>query len=372
MQKKPLHIIHTESSLGWGGQEIRILNEALGMMERGHHVTILCPPEARIYSEALSRNVPVTPAPIARKKISGVISLFKWLQDYRADVINTHSSTDSWLVALANLFLSKHIPLVRTRHISAPIKKNFATNWLYKKSTTHIVTTGESLARQLTEVNHIPAEKITSIPTGIDTELFVPGDKQTARKSLNLPSDHKIIGIVATLRSWKGHRYLMDAFAQLADKTTLLLIVGDGPGRNNLKSQAEQLGITDRVIMPGNQRDVVPWLQSMDIFVLPSYANEGVPQAILQAAFCEIPIITTTAGAISEVARHEDTALIVAQQQVPELTQTIERLLNDQVLADKLKVNAAKFVKTRFSIEMMLDKMETIFFQAVENGRTVR
>jgi glycosyltransferase involved in cell wall biosynthesis len=371
LQQNPLHIVHTESSLGWGGQEIRILNEAQGMIRRGHRVTILCPSHARIYEEANTRGVPAVALPIARKKLSGAVSMYKWLKTHDTDIVNTHSSTDSWLVALANLFLPNRVPIVRTRHISAPIRKNMATSWLYKKSAAHIVTTGEALAQQLNQANDIPLENLTSVPTGIDTQLFVPGDKESARGKLVLPLDRKIIGIAATLRSWKGHRYLMEAFAQIKDKNAMLLIVGDGPGRENLQAQAEQLGIKERVIMPGNQRDVVPWLQSMDIFVLPSYANEGVPQAILQAGFCKIPVITTTAGAIPEISRHEDTALIVPMQQVAPLTRAIERLLDDEALADKIKNNAYQFVSARFGLDIMLDKMEKIFFKAV-NGHSVR
>ena len=55
---RKLSIVHTEASLGWGGQEIRILSESQGMIRRGHEVRLLCPPEARIYAEAPSYGVP--------------------------------------------------------------------------------------------------------------------------------------------------------------------------------------------------------------------------------------------------------------------------------------------------------------------------
>src|SRR5712692_4020636 len=88
-----MNIVHTESSLGWGGQEIRILTEAAGMRRRGHQVTLLCPPEAKIFGEANLRGIPVVALPIARKNLTGIWALYRWLTSSRVEVINTHSST---------------------------------------------------------------------------------------------------------------------------------------------------------------------------------------------------------------------------------------------------------------------------------------
>jgi len=52
-KKRQLHIVHTESSLGWGGQEMRILSEALGFMQRGHRLTLLTPSSSTIYGAAI-------------------------------------------------------------------------------------------------------------------------------------------------------------------------------------------------------------------------------------------------------------------------------------------------------------------------------
>ena len=65
-----MHIVHTESSCGWGGQEIRVLEEAAGMLARGHRVTLLCPREAPIHAEAARRGVPAVALPIARKGLA--------------------------------------------------------------------------------------------------------------------------------------------------------------------------------------------------------------------------------------------------------------------------------------------------------------
>ncbi|MEK7207288.1 MAG: glycosyltransferase family 4 protein, partial [Pseudomonadota bacterium] len=269
----------------------------------------------------------------------------------------------------AALLLKNPPPLVRTRHISSPIPKNLPTRWLYQTATAHIVTTGESLRQQLAEENGYDPVTITSVPTGIDTGYFAPGDKGARRAQLGLDPSALVIGIVATLRSWKGHEFLLWAFARLADRQARLVIVGDGPQRDALRQSAATLGLHDRVIMPGNQRDVLPWLQALDIFVLPSYANEGVPQAIMQAMLCALPVVTTPIGSIGEIITHDATGLLVRPKDTDDLTRALEKLAHDVALRHHLGANARRFALERFGLDPMLDRMEAVFTRAIAARR---
>lgn len=365
---RSLHIVHTEASLGWGGQEIRILSEAEGMLRRGHRVTLLAPQEARIFREAAQHGVPAIALPIGRKNLRGLLALRHWLRQHPCDVINTHSSTDSWLAALATRLMPKAPPIVRTRHISALIPTNAASRWLYQSATAHIATTGERLRQQLIEHNHFAPDSMTSVPTGIDISRYAPGDRADARMQLGLPPDVPIVGIVATLRSWKGHAYLLQAFAKLEDTNALLLIVGDGPQRENLRQEIARLGLSDRVLMPGNQRDVVPWLRAMDLFVLPSYANEGVPQALMQAMACGLPVISTPIGSITEAVSDGRTGRIVPARDAAQLGQAIEGLLHDADQRRRIGEAARQAAEEKFGLDVMLDKMEAIFMAALRHG----
>lgn len=199
----PLRIVHTEASCGWGGQEIRILEESAGMIARGHSVHLLCPPEAPILAAAHARGIPATALAIGRKRLGPLWSLRRWLVTHEFDVINTHSSTDSWLAAIAARTLGKPAPVVRTRHISAPVGDRMTTRWLYTHGARHVVTTGEALRASLIRENGIPAAQLTSVPTGINEQRFAPASRAEARAALGLPAAVPIIGIVATLRDWK-------------------------------------------------------------------------------------------------------------------------------------------------------------------------
>ena len=369
VDRRPLVIAHTESSEGWGGQEIRILSEAAGMQSRGHRVVVHGAHGSRIVAEAPRFDVPAVALAIGRKRPAGVIAMRRALHAAPFDIVNTHSSTDTWLTAVALRVGGRARPvLVRTRHVSVPVPNDAATRWLYGKATRRLVTTGESLRATLIRDNAIDPERIESIPTGIDGTRFAPGDKLAARIAVGLPPEPRLIGIVATLRSWKGHRFLLDAFARHESRETRLVIVGDGPQRAALEAQVDALSLRDRVVFAGQQNDVAPWLRALDVFALPSYANEGVPQALLQAMFCGVACITTDAGAIPEIARNDETALVVAKEDVAALAEGLDQLLGNVELRTRLAANARALVVSRYGLPAMLDRMEAAFRRALADA----
>ncbi|HKW79401.1 MAG TPA: glycosyltransferase family 4 protein [Casimicrobiaceae bacterium] len=361
-----MHIVHTEASLGWGGQEIRILTEAAGMIDRGHKVELACPREARIFAEAPRFAVPVSALPIGRKRPRGVLALRRFLASRRVDAINAHSSTDAWLATLASRSLARQPPLVRTRHISAAVARDPLTRWLYTRATAQIVTTGEAIRAQLIRDLGVLPARVSSIPTGIDPKRFAPADRDSARRALGLPGGVPLAGIVATLRSWKGHRILIDALPLCANRELQLVIVGDGPQRETLAAQVAALRLESRVRFAGDRDDIERWLAALDVFVLPSYANEGVPQALLQAMLCRLPCVTTDAGAIGEAAIADQTAVVVAQQDAVALAAGIDRVLGDPALAKRIAETGRERALSRFGLATMLDRMEAVFQRAVD------
>ncbi len=161
-----LSIVHTESSLGWGDQQIRIISEAQGLIGRGHDVRVLCPPSSRIHAEAIGAGVPAHTLPIARRRPLGVKVLYEWFKRTRCDVAATHGATDAWLVALAALALGRPFAVVRTRHDSAPVPRNAPTRWLYTRATARVVTINDALRDDLIQKNKLPAARIDAVPDG--------------------------------------------------------------------------------------------------------------------------------------------------------------------------------------------------------------
>ncbi|HVB47924.1 MAG TPA: glycosyltransferase family 4 protein, partial [Burkholderiales bacterium] len=252
---------------------------------------------------------------------------------------------------------------VRTRHVSSPVGRGRATFWLYQRATRHVVSTGEALREQLIRDNGFARDSITSVPTGIDLERFRPRDQEGTRRVLGLPPRIPLLGILATLRNWKGHTYLFEALAQLKSRypALRLLVIGDGPYRPKLDARVAELGVADRVQFVGQREYPEFWLNALDVFALPSYGDEGISQALMQAMACGLPVITTSIGGHAEVVRHDETGLLIPARDPAMLAQAIGRLLGNEALRGTLGAAAHRFAVAHCGEEMMLDKMEVLF-----------
>ena len=154
---------------------------------------------------------------------------------------------------------------------------------------------------------------------------------------------------------------LIEALKHLPASHYRLLFVGDGPIRRTLQKELVDAGLADLVLFAGQQNDVLPWLQAMDVFVLPSYANEGISQALVQAMMADIPVVTTTAGAITEVAKDGDTALVVEPNDPLALRKAVLTVLENPQLARKLSTSARQFVLEHHSEVVMVKRMDAVF-----------
>lgn len=367
----PLSILHTESSTGWGGQEIRILTEIRGMLERGHKVTLLTPASADIFPAAQKLGIAVHGIPMVKKRLPALWALRRWLAQHgrEFDVINTHSSTDSWLTALACQTLAGMPPLVRTRHVSTNVNQRPMTRWLYQSATQHIATTGEALRQQLHRDNGYDLARMTSVRTGIDLTRYQPLPQSASRAALGV-ADRPTLGILATLRDWKGHDDLLDAWARLRGEFAAwqLLIIGDGPRRGHLEQRVREMGLADSVRFVGNQDNVPLWLNSLDLFTLPSYGDEGVPQGIMQAMACGKAVVSTPVGAIGEAVQRDVTGLMVEPRNVAALGDALGRLMRDDTERQRFAEASLAYARANFGIDIMLDRMEAIFRQVAHKA----
>ena len=148
----------------------------------------------------------------------------------------------------------------------------------------------------------------------------------------------------------------------------LLVIVGDGPQRESLEALASELGIASQVRFAGNQADVAPWLQSLDVFCLPSYANEGVPQALMQAMACGIPVLTTPVGSIEEIVEAGVTGVIVPPRDAEKLRVELEALLGDAGRRASLGSRASAVARERFGDALMVERMLRVFSEAAKKN----
>jgi glycosyltransferase involved in cell wall biosynthesis len=360
-----MKILHTEASPGWGGQEIRVLDEAQGFIERGHQVWVAGQSHSQIVPASRKRGIETFELPFGRVNFKTVRAMIGLLKQLDPDIVVTHSRNDTWIATLGILFGRSNAKLIRTRHVSIPVKPGLRNRWLYGRRSSRIVTTGETIRSHLIDVLKLDPVHVVSIPTGTDLSRYQPGDKAQARAKLGLPADKKLIGMVATLRSWKGHRFMVDAMLDPRLKDTIAVFVGDGPQEPMLIKQVEERGLKDRIIFAGRREDVQDWLRAFDVFALPSTGNEGIPQALMQAMATALPVVTTPVGAIPELVTHNESGWIVQPENPSSLAEGLATVLNDSTLAKRIGDAGRAIVERKHTKAAMLDAMETVFKSAI-------
>ncbi|MBX3497748.1 MAG: glycosyltransferase family 4 protein [Parvibaculum sp.] len=360
-----MKILHTEASPGWGGQEIRVLDESQGFIERGHKVWLAARADAQIVPAAKQRGIEVFELPFQRVNFTSVRAMAELLRQLDPDIVVTHSRNDTWIAALGILFGHSRTKLIRLRHVSIPVKPGIRNRWLYGSRASRVVTTGEAIRAHLIDVLKLAPDHVLSIPTGTDLSRYRPGDKVAARAKLGLPQDKKLIGMVATLRSWKGHRFLVDAMLDKRLDDALAVLVGDGPQDENLAKQVAERGLKDRVIFAGRREDVQDWLRAFDVFALPSTGNEGIPQALMQAMATALPVVTTPVGAIPEIVSDRETGILVGAEDPAALAAGIHLAITDRELANRIGSAASALISKNYTRDSMLDNMEKVFFAAL-------
>jgi glycosyltransferase involved in cell wall biosynthesis len=363
-------ILHTESSLGWGGQEHRILAEAAVMRQRGHRLSLACDPRGELYSRARAQGFQVTPVPFGgAQNLRAWARLRRLLGQDEIEVLNTHSSLDSWVGALVWKSLGTRPLLVRTRHLSTRVKNNWPTRWLYRAPGA-IITTGQVTKELLMTRLGVPAQRIFSIPTGVALQEFGPREENRELQArLQIPAGAFIFGSVAVLRSWKGHLYLLEALKRLLEegRPVYLVVVGEGPYREVIQEKIAALGLGARVRLAGYQDRVADWFALMDAVVLASYANEGVPQSLLQALAMAKPVVGTTVGGIPEVIVPEETGLLAPPKDAGALAQAMGYLMDHPSQARELGRRGRALVVERFSLEQMAAEVEAVYEAVVSS-----
>lgn len=364
-----LTILHTEWSSGWGGQEIRIVAESLAMRARGHSVVIACQPDSQILEKA--KIAGITVAPIRIRKGIGLRPLREAVRIIRAhhvDVVHTHSSPDSWTFGLAARIAG--VPVVRSRHLSAPVR-GWVSRIAYARLADRVITSGAGIAEMI-RANGVKPERVVSIPAGIDVAKFAPvADRRPYRQELNIKDDEFVVGIVAVLRSWKGHQDLIEAVHRLLAEgvPAKLLIVGAGTQERNIRNRIRELGMEDRVVLTGYRQDVPRLIAAMDCVALPSTASEATSQVLPQALAMKVPVIATDIGGLPEVVRDRETGLLVPPHDPAALSEALGWLYRHAAEARAMAERGYAHVHANFTFEGMIDRTEAVYFDLLLNQR---
>lgn len=275
------------------------------------------------------------------------------------DIIHAHSHLFFSTLLCAIIRKKGSSPLVVTNHgivsqrvpkcINNIYNRTFA-KWIFKSADKIICYTEEE--KFIIGNWGIDLEKIDVIHNGINTDLFTP--KNTKKTNQLLWVGRFIPG--------KGVEYLIDAFKIVSDKHPQynLLMIGNGPLKNNIKKRINSLGLEDKIVIkefiPNSE---IPQLyQNSDIFVLPSL-EEGVPRTILEAMSCGIPIVCTELPQIVNIVN--DCGITVPVKDSNSLADAIIKIVENKELSNKFSEYGKERVLNNYSWENTVKKTVKLY-----------
>jgi glycosyltransferase involved in cell wall biosynthesis len=364
----PPLVLHTEASLGLGGQEIRILNEARWLREHGWDALIACRPQSRLLAEAQAAGAPaVAVAMRGPLDVGALLRLRALMREVAVEVVHTHSSVDSWLATLAARSLGR--PVVRGRHVTIPIRRRRA---LVYRLAHHVITTGDAVAAQVRAAG-VPAERISAISAGVDTARFHGGvSGASVREELGLLGA-PLVGLVANVRGSKGHAVFLDAAREVlaARPTARFLIVGDGVGFADVRRRVREMGLDGPVIMTGFRRDIPEVMAALDVLVLPSTRSEATSQVIPQALAVGTPVVAAATGGLPEIVRDGETGRLVTAGDAGALARAVLSLLDEPERARAMALAGQALIRARYSADASM-KATTDVYRSLLKGVTPR
>jgi len=351
-------VLHTESSPGLGGQEIRTLREARWTAERGWRVLLACQAGGRLLERA--REAGLETMAIAMKApwdARALAQLVRLVRREHVSLVHTHSSVDAWLGGMAAR--SARVPVVRTRHVSIPIRRGW--NPVYTWLADRVITSGEAI-RRLVMAAGAPAARVVALPAGVDLDEF-PFGLRSRPLTDGLGVGRPVIGSVAMFRGSKGHAHLIEAFAAIRreHRAATLLLVGDGIRRAWVEGLARDAGLAESVVFTGFRSDVAALLGMMDCFVVASTRTEGIPQSLLQAFAVGAPVVASDVGGVPEVVVDGVTGRLVKADAADALARGILSVLSDPAGASGRALAARRMVEARFSHAAVVGRLLELY-----------
>ena len=221
-------------------------------------------------------------------------------------------------------------------------------------SRTHAMTANSASVAEFYQSVGVPASLITVIPNGIPL-VSEPPDRSYLRRELGFSENERIVGYVGRLARQKRLEDVIWAFQllrQVVDSCRLVLI-GDGPERDALALLAQKLDCRGQMVFAGHREDAYRLMQGLDAICLAS-EFEGMSNSLMEAMSLGIPAVVSDIAPNRELIQHEQTGLLFPVGKAPELTRSLQRILNDSASAQSMASAARQYLQEFHSVEKMV------------------
>ena len=365
---KILFVITRADTVGGAQVHVRDLSKAL--IDLGHNVHIITGQKG-IYNQDLDNNsIPYTVCDFLLKEISlvkdiiALKSIVNLIQKLQPDIISTHSSKAGILGRVACKLLSK--PCIFTAHgwaftegVPEPTQSIYRYVEKFAEKLADKIICVSDNDRQIGLAAGMSSQRLVTVHNGMPD---VP-ESMHSQVTSSLPIQ---ITMIARFDRQKDHISLLNAIQPI--QGIQLNLVGDGPMMEETKSFCSHLGITDRVLFLGFQRDVSLVLAKSHIFTLISNW-EGFPRTIIEAMRAGLPVIASDVGGVAEAVTEDLTGYCIPRGNIGSLRDSILKLVNDSALREFMGYQARQKYEKEFTFDSMLQKNLSIYQDIISKYR---
>ena len=303
---------------------------------------------------------------LSKRNVLGVRAVMAMVRQERPDVVHTHLEYSTTFGGAAALALGKGHPVIVAYILNDPARRQSLLHRLGGRLLAPHLDAHIAISPTIAEAIGVAyggrARRVEVIPPGIDLTRFADDAVDPTHVQELRAGARRVIGTVGRLAAQKAIHVLIDATPKLlaSDPSTRVLIVGEGPLRGELEERARHLEVAHAVSFVGHLADVRPAYKAMDVFVLPS-RDEGFGIVFLEAMMMQVPVVGTRVIGSVDAVEDGVTGLLAPPGNPAVLADCIMRLLNDEVLARRLRATAVARVRERFSREQVAGRIEALY-----------
>ncbi|HUQ64303.1 MAG TPA: glycosyltransferase [Acidimicrobiales bacterium] len=358
--------------LGRGGTE-RILASSIRYMDRARfdvEVAYVLPWKDAMVQEIEARGITVHCLEGARGNVNWPLRLRSLVYERQYSIVHTHMP---YPAAVARMVLHRSGPaLIHTEHNVWDRFRLWTreANSLTMSRNAAVIAVSRAVADSMTKPHLAPwlgRPAVEVIYHGIDVDGVRAGEeiRVAARRVLGLAPTNFVIGTVGNLTPKKDHRTLLEAAVVLMRRhdNVRIVIMGDGPLRQDLEAAAQALGIADRVTFTGSRPDVPELLAALDAFVLSSQF-EGFPIALVEAMATGLPCVATSVGGTPELMTDHNNGILVKPGDAAVLAGGLDELIMNPELRQAISRQAASDA-LKYGLRDAVERLQCIYSEVL-------
>ncbi len=349
---------------------------ARGIASLGHRVTVTggagTPALERARAlglDTFDRYSPASKNPVALTEL--VRAYRRYALEQNVTAVSAHHGRDHLLWALA--LLGTGIPLIRTSGNQVRPNVHPAARHLIRSRTSGVIASCRTIQQYYSEGFSIDPDRIHVINGGVDISHFHPDHpRNTLRKTLDIPDDAFLFGIIGRFSPVKGHRFFFEAARIVIQRCPNAWFLASGWDAQlsvfDVIEMARGAGIIERIRFSGRQSDIRDMIGTLNAGVIASTGSETVCRIAMEYMAMSVPVIGTNTNVVPEVIIHEDTGLIVPSENAEAMSIAMHRLAASPEEAVRLGMNGRLRAEREYSLERFALKSLSAYEGMAANG----